>query len=131
MDKINGVLALLFGVLGGAAVLALAAVRHLPIGDHEKELLSIAANQQIIHSMLGILAIFFHVRLGIFGKIAILLCAIGMALFTIPIALLGFKILAHTPSAPFGGMAFTLAWICIGIGAFRYSFSIGKQNDSA
>lgn len=123
--------ALIFGILGGLSVLLMAAGRHLPIDEYAKELLKIAANIQITHSLLGILAALNLHKLGIFGKISVWLCFFGALLFTIPVVLLALKIIIAAPSAPFGGICFAASWLFIGIGAFRYSFGRGQINDKA
>ena len=123
--------ALAFGILGALAVLILAAGRHLSIGEYSKELLLIVGKLQTTHSLLGILAILNINKLGTNGKIGAGLCLIGSLLFCVPIVLLAFKVILGAPTSPFGGICFAASWLFIGIGAFRYSFGLGKNNDKA
>ncbi len=110
------IFALLFGILGGASVLLLAYSHHAK--DHNGELIAIAANVMTPHALLGLFAISQFEKIGRFSCAAAMFTMLGMVLFAIPVTMMGFGILARTPSAPFGGISFTIAWIILGLGFF-------------
>lgn len=122
MDKYYKVFGLVFGLMGGLAVMALAFNRHSALAEENKEILAIAANQQIIHSLLGFLAILFHQKLGGFGRGAAFLIIAGIVLFILPVTLKAMGVIDASPTAPYGGFCFFLAWVYMAIAAFKYSY---------
>jgi uncharacterized membrane protein YgdD (TMEM256/DUF423 family) len=114
--------ALLFGLFGGASVLLLAYSHHAV--SHNGELIAIAANIMMPHALLGLFALSQFDKIGRYSCVAAMFILLGIFLFAIPVTMMGFGILTRTPSAPFGGISFTIAWVALGLGYF-----LRKSND--
>ncbi|MEK7661381.1 MAG: hypothetical protein AAB680_05015 [Pseudomonadota bacterium] len=117
MDRLRRIGALFFGISGSIAVLLFALARHsAPIW--RRELYEVAGQQMLFHSFLGLLICALWDRFGRFYFVPIMFCAVGILLFCLPIVLRINGVIETSPTAPFGGLAFNLAWLSAGISIF-------------
>lgn len=117
IDKITRLCALFFSICASAAVLIFALARH-NAPNNSGELYNIVAQQMLFHAFLGLIICAFWEKFGRFYFFPIAFCIAGILLFCIPVILRINGITEHSPSAPFGGFAFALAWLSAGISIF-------------
>lgn len=118
MDKARRFAALFFGICGAIAVLLFAMARHLAPTLGNSELYQIAAQQMLFHSFLGLLVCVLWDRFGKFYFMPIGFCVLGILLFCFPIILRINGYIETSPTAPLGGVSFSLAWLSAGLSAF-------------
>ncbi len=105
-------------VIGGVCVAMLAASHHMALDEIRKVSVHEAAIMGIFQALLALVTFILLPRLRIFGRLVMASCLFGQLLFTLPIFFMGFGHLSHTPTAPFGGTLFILAWFFMAIGIF-------------
>lgn len=118
MVKPCQVSATLQAIFGGLCVAMLAASHHMPIDEIRKVSLHEAAVLGILQSLVALVTFLLLPRLRIFGRLVMASCLFGQLLFTIPIFVMSFGHIGHTPTAPFGGTLFILSWFFLAIGIF-------------
>lgn len=124
MDKTRRFLGLFFGICASAAVFLFALARH-NAANIDADLYNIVAQQMLIHAFFGMILSVFHEKFGRFYCVPIIFCILGILLFCFPVILRASHFITHSPTAPFGGLSFNLAWLSAGISIFIGS----KQND--
>jgi uncharacterized membrane protein YgdD (TMEM256/DUF423 family) len=118
MDKLRRSAALFFGICAFIAINLFAMARHAAPTLGRGELYEIVASQMLYHSFLGIIIASFWDRFGRFYLVPLFFCLSGVMLFCLPIILRINGIIETSPTAPFGGLSFSLAWLSAGISIF-------------
>lgn len=121
MQKISASLILFICIIAGLSILLMAYAHHGVADPIAKERLLNAATICLPNALLGLICLNSKDKMGRSAFLSIIFITLGFFLFVLPVSLLGLNIIERTPSAPFGGISFVIAWIIAGFGAFKGS----------
>lgn len=125
MDNYRRYFALFFAICASISILIFAMARHKAPMLGGGEIYNIIAQQMLFHSFFGFMICITFEKFGKFYFIPIALCSLGILLFCIPVLLRAFGIIESSPTAPLGGILFSLSWFSAGI---IYFFEQTKVN---
>lgn len=111
----------------GVAVAFLAMAHHGAVPVANIETLTTASTMELFCALLAVAIMVTEAVSKLLRNIVLGLACFATITFFVPIGLLSFGIIAHTPTAPFGGMAFILVWFVVGIAMARKQLAV--QND--
>lgn len=116
-----------FGLNGMVAILFAAYASHSGINPYQLELINKASNYQLLHSIIGMFAV-FTANNSLKSTASILLFSIGIICFSYSLYLKGMGIINSAPFAPIGGICYAFGHLVLGIYCFG---KYGKNNTSS
>lgn len=129
MDNFRRFFALFFSICASISILIFAMARHKAPISGNGDIYNIIAEQMLFHAFLGMLICVFHEKFGKFYYIPIAFCFMGISLFCFPVLLRANGIIEHSPTAPLGGIFFSLSWLSAGISILFNNKQVKQTND--